>query len=123
MLVLTKDLPSVSLWPVSRPVDLDFRLVDGKPIVAIWYGAAKREAQLRDHGDYTYVVTSEKRKTEYLVGINYLSLVETLTECSAKTPGIVVSLDEYSCRVMYHDSDDKLVYKMDACCCVRLDRA
>ena len=123
MLVLTNNLPSVSSWPVGRPVDLDFRLVDGKPIVHIWYGAAKREAQLRDHGDYTYVVTSEKRKTEYLVGINYLSLVETLTECSAKTPGIVVSLDEYSCRVMYHNSEDKLVYNMDACCCVRLDRA
>ena len=121
MLEFTNNLPSVSHWPV-RPVELDFRLHDGTPVVHIWYGAAKRKAQLRDHGDYTYVVTAGNKKTEYLIGINYASLVETLTECSAKTEGICVSMDGYSCRVTYRDFDNKLVYKMDACCCVRLDR-
>ena len=104
MLEFTNNLPSVSHWPV-RPVELDFRLHDGTPVVHIWYGAAKRKAQLRDHGDYTYVVTAGNKKTEYLIGINYASLVETLTECSAKTEGICVSMDCYSCRVAYRDFD------------------
>ena len=121
MLEFTKNLPSVSHWPAGQ-VELEFRLKDSQIAVYVWYGAARREAQAADHEDYTRVVVPGRTTKEYVLGINYASLKETLAEgCSTKIPGVVVSLDGYSCRIMYRDVDNHLVYKTDACCCARVE--
>ena len=121
MLEFTKNLPSVSHWPAGQ-VELEFRLKDSQIAVYVWYGAARREAQAADHEDYTRVVVPGRTTKEYVLGINYASLKETLAEgWSTKIPGVIVSLDGYSCRIMYRDVDNRLVYKTDACCCARVE--
>ena len=121
MLELTKTLPKEKNWPAGQ-VELEFRLKDSQIAVYVWYGAARREAQAADQVDYTSVVVPGRITKEYVLGINYASLKETLAEgCSTKIPGVIVSLDGYSCRIMYRDVDNRLMYKTDACCCARVE--
>lgn len=121
MLELTKTLPKEKNWPAGQ-VELEFRLKDSQIAVYVWYGAARREAQAADHEDYTRVVVPGRITKEYALGINYASLKETLAEgCSEYIPGVIVSLDGYSCRIMYRDVDNRLMYKTDACCCARVE--
>ena len=122
MLELTKTLPKEKNWPAGQ-VELEFRLLkDSQIAVYAWYGAARLEARAADLDDYTRVVIPGRITKEYALGINYASLKETLAEgCSEYIPGVIVSLDGYSCRIMYRDVDNRLMYKTDACCCARVE--